>query len=523
ISLSYCPVIMDRILEIGNTLYDVASDKINNFNYNEKKEYLTECVGNIIGYNLGNVHELNGKRFTEKTKIAEGGFGIVYLVVDDLNREYALKRLFVLERDRLQYTKNEIEIMTSLKHNRNIVRMFDHTIRRNGNKRESEVLMLLEYCSGGSVLDIMNKRGQRQGLSEREILSIFSDVCNAVCDLHSQNPPIAHRDLKIENVLYCQRNGCYKLCDFGSATTKVFSTETERDRSNTEDDINTFTTLQYRAPEMVDLFRKQDITEKVDIWALGCLLFKMAFYVDPFETGLAILNHNLRIPNNSKFSKEFHDLIEALLIDDPVRRPNIHDVLDMLDAMRSGDGGHRRERSSNCSRNDRDRQVPGRESRNSPNPPTSFVAEGPSSSSTGQKKNLYDMLQWSDGDSPKQQLQQHQNKSTQKPPAQASPNLFDDDLEWTPQPVQNSGQQVPQQQYQQHNNFNNLNNSNNKGLDCHNNSNSSSTTKTTGTTTRMFHRRETTSKDQTPTSIPMFHNRVVAVQTTIRDQTTMST
>lgn len=36
--------------------------------------------------------------------------------------------------------------------------------------------------------------------------------------MHSLNPPLAHRDIKIENVLF--QNGKCKLCDFGSASTQ---------------------------------------------------------------------------------------------------------------------------------------------------------------------------------------------------------------------------------------------------------------------------------------------------------------
>lgn len=82
-------------------------------------------------------------------------------------------------------------------------------------------------------------------------------MCEAVARLHHSRTPVCHRDLKLENILIDQRSGSekpvYVLCDFGSATTKVLSRETHT-IEQMEDEIKRYTTLSYRAPEMVDLF-----------------------------------------------------------------------------------------------------------------------------------------------------------------------------------------------------------------------------------------------------------------------------
>ncbi|CAN0236291.1 unnamed protein product, partial [Ectocarpus fasciculatus] len=49
------------------------------------------------------------------------------------------------------------------------------------------------------------------------------------------------------------------------------------------DDIRRNTTAAYRSPEQVDLFQGHVVNEKVDIWALGVILFKLAFFQTPFE------------------------------------------------------------------------------------------------------------------------------------------------------------------------------------------------------------------------------------------------
>src|SRR5260221_14720608 len=98
---------------------------------------------------------------------------------------------------------------------------------------------------------MMNRR-LRERLTEGEILQIFVDVCEGVAYMHNSRPALLHRDLKVENILQSSPTS-FKLCDFGSATTISSSPSNMQEIRALEADLNKHTTLQYRAPEMVDV------------------------------------------------------------------------------------------------------------------------------------------------------------------------------------------------------------------------------------------------------------------------------
>ena len=79
-----------------------------------------------------------------------------------------------------------------------------------------------------------------------------------------------HRDIKIENILLADPSSTnFKLCDFGSCTSLRLAPGTGQSiqEIRTLDlDVSRHTTLQYRAPELCDLYSKRGMTEKVDIW-----------------------------------------------------------------------------------------------------------------------------------------------------------------------------------------------------------------------------------------------------------------
>lgn len=79
--------------------------------------------------------------------------------------------------------------------------------------------------------------------------------------------------VKVENILLGD-SGHYMLCDFGSATGKVLNPQVQG-VSPVEEEIKKYTTLSYRAPEMVDMYCGKPITTKADIWVTNIFLFSV--------------------------------------------------------------------------------------------------------------------------------------------------------------------------------------------------------------------------------------------------------
>jgi cyclin G-associated kinase len=123
-----------------------------------------------------------------------------------------------------------------------------------------------------------------------------------------------------------------KLCDFGSATQIIYEPDNSwsaNKRNLIEDEIAKQTTPMYRAPEMLDLYSNYKIDFKVDVWALGCVLYLLCFHRHPFEDGakLRIINGKYQIPSADKEFTDLHDLIRCMLNTDPARRPSLSEIL----------------------------------------------------------------------------------------------------------------------------------------------------------------------------------------------------
>ncbi|GKT53636.1 serine/threonine-protein kinase ppk30 [Colletotrichum tofieldiae] len=260
--------------------------------------------------------QVGGHRVVIQKYLSEGGFAHVYLVklpkaVDGTDMA-VLKRVAVPDKDALRSMRTEVETMKRLKGHRPIVTYIDsHASEMRGGGYE--VFLLMEHCNGGGLIDFMNTRLQHR-LTEPEILHIFTDIAEGVACMHYLKPPLLHRDLKVENVLILSHGSQkrFKLCDFGSAAPPKPAPQTVVECRLLDEDVQKHTTMQYRSPEMIDVYRKLPIDEKSDIWALGVLLYKLCYYTTPFEDQgqLAILNASFKYPSYPVFSDRLKKLIE---------------------------------------------------------------------------------------------------------------------------------------------------------------------------------------------------------------------
>ncbi|TMW69714.1 hypothetical protein Poli38472_001870 [Pythium oligandrum] len=292
---------------------------------------------------MGNVQQYIGKRVevgqyqVEVVKyIGEGGSSFIFLV-KDVQRESArpmvLKRLVAENDAAYVWIQREIEMHQRFRHPQVVEFYASQSVRKG--RTEREVFILMEYCPLGHLHENLTKMGEKR-FKEKDLLRLFRSLCVPVNLLHHNDPPIAHRDLKLENFLMAP-NGVYKLCDFGSCVEGPQSLKTKEDRVRETEHVLKRTTAMYRSPELADvdgtaMFGSGELTEAVDIWAMGCVLYTLAFFKPPFPPE-GLRTERYTIPKESKFSADLHQLIARMLQADVERRATMDHVIECIDAL----------------------------------------------------------------------------------------------------------------------------------------------------------------------------------------------
>ncbi|WZY98142.1 hypothetical protein YC2023_070471 [Brassica napus] len=163
----------------------------------------------LVGVRLFSYEELEEatSNFDPSKELGDGGFGTVYYGKLKDGRSVAVKRLYDNNIKRAEQFRNEVEILTGLRHP-NLVSLFGCS-----SKQSRELLLVYEYVANGTLADHLHGPQANPSLlpwSTR--LKIAVETASALKYLHASK--IIHRDVKSNNILL-DRNFNVKVADFG--------------------------------------------------------------------------------------------------------------------------------------------------------------------------------------------------------------------------------------------------------------------------------------------------------------------
>lgn len=247
--------------------------------------------GLISSYGIGsssNSHPtgviIKGTDYSAIKLVGEGGYAFVYEGYNNVTGQgVALKRYVFSEMQQQQNAVEEMAIYHDVCPNDYVVTYLDSEMVYRPGAPLPEMWVVMEFCDGPSLQEYINSRLQSsQTFSLCKVYEIVDNIVHAIGHLHSQSPPVSHWDIKPDNFLFTD-NGRLKLCDFGSATRQFYAPKSAEDIAVAESELGAKMTLLYRPPESLDLWSKDRIDTKADIWALGVIIYVLVFREMPFE------------------------------------------------------------------------------------------------------------------------------------------------------------------------------------------------------------------------------------------------
>lgn len=143
--------------------------------------------------------------------LGSGGFGHVYLVVDlRSNQQYALKEYLVTGTGGEEQLRHEAQMLNQLHHPN--LPVFHDAFGERGH-----YYVVLSYIEGNDLTDLLRvARMRNEAIPLPRLLGWMIAICDAVTFLHSQRPPVIHRDIKPDNIRITS-DGTAILVDLGNA------------------------------------------------------------------------------------------------------------------------------------------------------------------------------------------------------------------------------------------------------------------------------------------------------------------
>ncbi|XP_068602225.1 mitogen-activated protein kinase kinase kinase 13 [Brachionichthys hirsutus] len=178
--------------------------------------------------------------------------------------------------------------------------------------------IIMEYCAQGQLYEVL-RAGRK--VTPRMLVDWASGIASGMNYLHLHK--IIHRDLKSPNVLVTH-NDTVKISDFG----------TSKELSDKSTKMSFAGTVAWMAPEVI---RNEPVSEKVDIWSFGVVLWELLTGEIPYKDvdSSAIIwgvgSNSLHLPVPSTCPDGFKILMKQAWQGKPRNRPSFRQILLHLD------------------------------------------------------------------------------------------------------------------------------------------------------------------------------------------------
>lgn len=244
--------------------------------------------------------------------MGSGTFSRVFEAVTEDGSRVAVKLTSKQQRRSEEIHDAEIEALMRLRGRPNIIQLLDVL------ETDNDWGLVLEFIDGCDLFKYVSKRGR---LTRGHAFKLLSPIAKALSDAHVNNR-IAHRDLKLENIMIEKGTGRAVLIDFGLAV--CYDTLLTM-RCGSED---------YVAPEIIS--GKAYHGERIDVWSFGVVLYACLHGRLPFTRYDDIPAHSS--DSNSLYSQILSGRVET---DDPLllsiinnndsQRPSFASILEAMD------------------------------------------------------------------------------------------------------------------------------------------------------------------------------------------------
>ncbi|HEY7162573.1 MAG TPA: protein kinase, partial [Acidobacteriota bacterium] len=241
--------------------------------------------------------------------VGKGGMGQVFKAKDEQLDRYVAVKVLAAKLSRspefVERFRREAKVLASINHP-GIASIYSFS------EQKGEHYFAMQWCSGGSVSDLVRKKGKVEPMTGVDIIYQCAQALNA-----ASKKGIVHRDIKPSNLMF-DENQLIKIVDFGLAYAEQIST-------NLTQGGEFLGTPSYMAPEQA---KSPSVDHRADIYSLGITFYHMLYSKLPFQATspieMVIKHTSHPFPEydsqDGKLPKSVYRIIEKMTQKDPAKR-----------------------------------------------------------------------------------------------------------------------------------------------------------------------------------------------------------